>query len=102
LSELRERPAGNIRITVDGYAVSAVLWPTLSPFLLKYPDIKVELVIDDVLTDMIEGHFDAGVRLGEEVAKDMVAVPISPSLRMAAVAAPPTLQVERVPANLRT
>ena len=68
--------------------VSAVLWPTLSPFLLKYPDITVELVIDDVLTDMIEGRFDAGVRLGEEVAKDMVAAPISPTLRMAAVAAP--------------
>jgi DNA-binding transcriptional LysR family regulator len=88
LSELRDKAAGNIRITVDGYAVGAVLWPALAPFLLAHPDIKVEVVVDDVLTDIVEGRFDAGVRLGEVVAKDMIAVPISPELRMAAVASP--------------
>src|SRR3954466_2213695 len=88
MSELRDKPAGNIRITVDGYAVGAVLWPALARFLTGYPDINVELVIDDVLTDIVAGRFDAGVRLGEVVAKDMVAVPISPDQRMAAVAAP--------------
>jgi len=88
MSELRDKPAGNIRITVDGYAVGTILWPALARFLRDYPDINVELVIDDVLTDIVAGRFDAGVRLGEVVAKDMVAVPISPDQRMAAVAAP--------------
>ena len=88
LTEMRDKPAGNIRITADGYAVSAVVWPALSRFLPSYPDIKVELVTDYVLTDIVAERFDAGVRLGGIVAKDMIAVPIGPDESMAAVAAP--------------
>ncbi|MER8521197.1 LysR family transcriptional regulator [Mesorhizobium sp. M0644] len=88
LSELREKPAGNIRITTDEYAVGAVLWPALHKLLPRYPDIKLEIVIDYGLTDIVAEQYDAGVRLGGMVAKDMIAVPIGPILRMAAVAAP--------------
>ena len=88
LTDLRERPAGNIRITTDEYAVGAVLWPALRPLLRTYPDIKVELVIDYGLTDIVAGHYDAGVRLGGMVAKDMIAVPIGPNMRMVTVGSP--------------
>lgn len=88
LTDLRERPAGNIRITTDEYAVGAVLWPALRPLLRNYPDIKVELVIDYGLTDIVAGHYDAGVRLGGMVAKDMIAVPIGPNMRMMTVGSP--------------
>jgi DNA-binding transcriptional LysR family regulator len=88
LSELREKPAGNVRITTDEHAVRAVLWPALHKLLPHYPDIKVEIVIDYGLTDIVAEHYDAGVRLGGMVAKDMIAVPIGPDLRMAAVASP--------------
>jgi DNA-binding transcriptional LysR family regulator len=88
LSELREKPAGNIRITSDEYAVGAVLWPALREVLPDYPDIKLEIVIDYGLTDIVAERYDAGVRLGGMVAKDMIAVPIGPDMRMVAVAAP--------------
>ena len=88
LSELREKPAGTIRITATEYAVDALLWPKLAKFLPKYPDIKVELAVDSGLTDIVAERFDAGVRSGEQVAKDMIAVPIGPDMRMAVVGAP--------------
>lgn len=88
LSELRKKPAGNIRITTDEYAANAVLWPALRKLLPSYPDIHVEIVIDYGLTDIVAEHYDAGVRLGGMVAKDMIAMPIGPDMRMATVAAP--------------
>ncbi len=88
LSELREKPAGTIRITATEYAVDKLLWPKLAKLLAKYPDIKVEITIDSGLTDIVAQRFDAGVRSGEQVAKDMIAVRIGPDMRMAVVGAP--------------
>ena len=88
LSELREKPAGTIRITAGEHAAEAILWPALERLLPDYPDIKVELIIDYGLTDIVAERYDAGVRLGEQVAKDMIAVRIGPDLRMAVVGAP--------------
>jgi len=88
LSEFREKPAGTIRITTGEHAAHAVLWPALERLLPDYPDIKVELDINNGMTDIVAGRYDAGVRLGEQVAKDMVAVRIGPDARMAVVAAP--------------
>jgi DNA-binding transcriptional LysR family regulator len=88
LSEFREKPAGTIRITTGEHAAHTVLWPALERLLPDYPDIKVELDINNGMTDIVAGRFDAGVRLGEQVAKDMVAVRIGPDARMAVVGAP--------------
>jgi DNA-binding transcriptional LysR family regulator len=88
LSELREKPAGTIRITATDYAADTILWPKLTKFLRQYPDIKVEIIIDYVLTDIVAQRFDAGVRSGELVAKDMIAARIGPDMRMAVVGAP--------------
>src|SRR5882724_1921016 len=87
LSELREKPAGTIRITTGEHAAGAILWPALATLLPHYPDIKVELITDYGLTDIVTERYDAGVRLGEQVAKDMVAVRIAPDMRMAVVGA---------------
>jgi DNA-binding transcriptional LysR family regulator len=88
LSALREKPAGTIRITAIDYAVEKVLWPKLTEFLRQYPDIRIEVIIDYGLTDIVAERFDAGVRHGELVAKDMIAVRIGPDMRMAVVGAP--------------
>ena len=88
LSELRDKPAGTIRITSGEHAAEAILWPALAKLLPRYPDIKVELNIDYGLTDIVAERYDAGVRLGEQVAKDMIAVRIGPDFRMAVVGAP--------------
>ena len=88
LGELREKPAGTIRIAATEYAVDAVLWPKLAKFLRQYPDIKVEMFMDNGMTDIVAQRFDAGVRDGEQVAKDMIAVRIGPDLRMAVVGTP--------------
>src|SRR4051812_3292705 len=88
ISELREKPAGTIRVTTSEHAAVTVLWPALEKLLPDYPDIHVELNFHSGLTDIIAERFDAGVRLGEQVAKDMVAVRIGPDLRMAVVGAP--------------
>ncbi len=88
LSALRDKPSGTIRITAHDHAVQTVLWPVLQVFLPAYPDIRVELVIDYGLTDIAAGGLDAGVRVGEMIAQDMVAVRIGPDLRSAVVAAP--------------
>ena len=88
LSELREKPAGTIRITTGEHAAEAILWPALATLLPHYPDIKVELIVDYGLTDIVAERYDAGVRLGEQVARDMIAVRIGPDMRMAVVGAP--------------
>jgi DNA-binding transcriptional LysR family regulator len=88
LSELREKPAGTVRITATENAADSVLWPALEKFLPNYPDIKVEIVIGYGLTDIVAERFDAGVRPGEIVAKGMIAFPIGPDMRMAVVGAP--------------
>ena len=87
LSELREKPAGTVRITAGDHAIHSVLWPKLAKFLPGYPDIKVEIVIDYGLTDIVSERYDAGVRWGEQVAKDMIAVRIGPDIRFAVVGA---------------
>ena len=88
LNELREKPSGMIRITATEYATSAILLPKLAKLLRSYPDIKVEIINDYGLTDIVAQRFDAGVRDGEQIAKDMIAVRIAPDTRMAVVAAP--------------
>ena len=88
LSELRDKPAGTIRITAHDHALRSVLWPALQKLLPDYPDIKVEIVIDYGLTDIVTERYDAGVRTGELVAKEMVAVRIGPDMRSAIVGAP--------------
>lgn len=88
LSDLRDKPSGTIRITAHDHAVRAVVWPALERLLPSYPDIKVEIIIDYGLTDIVAERYDAGVRIGEMVAKDMVAVRIGPDLRSAVVGAP--------------
>ena len=86
--DLREKPAGTIRITATEYAADAVLLPKLAKLLPKYPDIKVEIVVDYGLSNIVAEGYDAGVRSGEQVAKDMIAVRIGPDLRMAVVGTP--------------
>jgi len=88
LSELREKPAGTIRITTTEHAAHTLLWPKLAKVLPEYPDIKVEIIIEQGLTDIVAERYDAGVRLGEQIAKDMIAVRIGPDARMAVVGAP--------------
>lgn len=88
LGELRDRPAGTIRITASQHAVNSVLWPAVARLAARYPDIHVELSVDSVFRDIVAEGFDAGVRLGEALAKDMIAVRIGPDLAMAAVASP--------------
>src|SRR6266403_2463732 len=97
LSELREKPAGTIRITTHEHALNAVLLPALSKLLPQYPDINVEVTIDYGLTDIVAQRFDAGVRSGGQVAKDMIAVRIGPDLRMAVVGSPSYFDKHSVP-----
>jgi DNA-binding transcriptional LysR family regulator len=88
LMATRDRPAGMVRITLSDHAHGSVVWPKLRPLLLDYPDIKLELNIDNGFRDIVEERFDAGVRLGESLDKDMIAVRIGPDWRLVAVAAP--------------
>jgi DNA-binding transcriptional LysR family regulator len=86
--ELRTKPAGTIRITATEFAIDTVLLPKVAPLLREYPDIRVEMIVDYGLTDIVAQQYDAGVRSGEQVAKDMIAVRIGPDMRMAVVGAP--------------
>src|SRR5579863_2880100 len=88
LSELREKPAGTIRITATEHATNTILWPRLAKLLPDYPDIKVEIIVEQNLIDIVTERYDAGVRSGEQVAKDMIAVRIGPDRRMAVVGGP--------------
>jgi len=88
LSHLRERPSGTVRITCSDHAAQTVLWPAVDAVMARYPDIRVELSIDGALTNIVADRFDAGVRLGEQVERDMIAVRIGPDLRMLVVGSP--------------
>jgi DNA-binding transcriptional LysR family regulator len=106
LSDLRDKPAGTIRITVGDHPYKTVLWPKLTRLLRDYPDIKVDIVIDNTLTDIAAERFDAGVRLGEQVAKDMIAVRIGPDVSFAVVGAksyfakrPPPMTPQELPSH---
>jgi DNA-binding transcriptional LysR family regulator len=88
LTELGDKPAGTVRINATNHAIETILWPKLAPLLLRFPDIKLELIADIGMVDIVAGRFDAGVRIGEHVAKDMIAVRIGPDLRMAVVGSP--------------
>jgi len=99
VAELRDKPAGTIRITATDYATRTILWPRLSQALLEYPEIKVEIITDYGLTDIVSDRFDIGVRNGDQVAKDMIAVRIGPDMRMAIVGSPAYLK-QRPPPKL--
>jgi DNA-binding transcriptional LysR family regulator len=88
LTALRDKPAGTVRLSSGEHAADLILWPAVHKLLPRYPDITVEIIIDNGLTDIVAERLDAGVRLGEQVAKDMVAVRIGPDLRMAVVGSP--------------
>jgi len=88
LRELRDQPSGTIRITSTDYATDTLLWPRLVPFLRRYPEIKIEVITDYGLTDIVAARYDAGVRAGEQVAKNMIAVRVGPDCSMAVVGAP--------------
>lgn len=88
LTEMRDKPAGTVRITSGEHVLRTTLLPKLTPLLLEYPDIKVEFDINYGFRDIVADRFDAGVRLGDTIDKDMIAVPIGPQLRMAAAASP--------------
>jgi len=88
LTALRDKPSGSIRITAAEHSLRTAIWPRLGPFLKQYPDIRVEVTTESALTDIVAERFDAGVRLGESVAKDMIAVRIGPDWSMAVVGSP--------------
>lgn len=97
LTDMRDKPAGTIRLNVGEHAATAIIWPALKRMLPDYPDIKVETIIDYAFTDIVAEGFDAGVRLGEQVAKDMIAVRIGPDMRMAVVGSPTYFQTREPP-----
>jgi DNA-binding transcriptional LysR family regulator len=88
VGELRDKPAGTVRITANDHSADTVLWPAVTRILRSYPDVKIEINVDYGLTDIVTDRYDAGVRFGDQVAKDMIAVRIGPDLRMAVVGAP--------------
>ncbi len=99
LSELREKPAGTVRITAGEHPAISILQPALKKFLPDHPDVNVEIIVDYGLTDIVAEGFDAGVRMGEQVAKDMIAVRIGPEMRMAVVASPGYFDQNAIPQN---
>ena len=88
LGEMRGKPAGTVRITATEHAVRTLVWPRLQSWLQKYPDIKIEISSDNRFTDIVAERFDIGVRLGADVAKDMIAVRMAPDMRMVVVGSP--------------
>jgi DNA-binding transcriptional LysR family regulator len=97
LSELRALPSGSLRLTAGRHAVETVLWPVLLRLSARYPDIKVELSIESALTDIVTEQFDAGVRRGEQIARDMIALRIGPDLRMVVIGCPAYLADHGIP-----
>jgi DNA-binding transcriptional LysR family regulator len=92
VSELRDKPSGTLRITATDYTIRTIIWPKLSKVLQRYPDIKLEIITDYGLADIVAERYDIGVRPGDQIAKDMIAVRIGPDIRMAIVAAPSYLK----------
>ena len=88
LRDTRDRPAGNIRLTVGEHSMNTLIWPRIKPFMQQYPEINIEVTVDNGLTDIVDARYDAGIRLGEQVAHDMIAVRIGPDMRMAVVGSP--------------
>lgn len=88
LMEFRDKPAGVVRITLSDHAATTLIWPKLAPVLRDYPDIKLELSVDNGLRNIVEDGFDAGIRLGESIERDMIAVRVGPDWRLVAVASP--------------
>lgn len=101
MSALRDKPSGTVRITCGDHIQRTLLLPRLTPLLLEYPDIKVEFDINYGFRDIVADRFDAGVRLGDTIDKDMIAVPIGPPVRMAVVAAPAYFAAHPKPRNPR-
>ncbi|KWS04023.1 Transcriptional regulator, LysR family [Lysobacter capsici AZ78] len=97
LTELRDKPAGSVRITSGDHVLRTILLPKLLPLMRRYPDINIEFDVSYGLRDIVADRFDAGVRLGESIDKDMIALPISPKLRMAAVATPAYFEKHPMP-----
>lgn len=97
LTASQDEPSGTIRITTFRHAAKTVLWPVLTTLISRYPEITVELNLDEGLTDIVASRFDAGIRLGESVQKDMIAVKVSPDLRMAVVGAPSYFEHRAIP-----
>lgn len=97
LSAMRDKPAGTVRITAHDHAIATVLWPRLAPLLKQYPDIQIEFSVDYAFTDIAAHRFDAGVRVGNRVDKDMIAVRIAPELRMAVAGSPEYLAGKPLP-----
>ena len=97
LSALRDKPAGTVRITTGVDAAQTILWPALARLLPDFPDLAVEISVNAGFVDIVAERFDAGVRLGETVAQDMIAVRIGPDMRMAAVAAPAYFEARKPP-----
>ncbi|KQQ85623.1 LysR family transcriptional regulator [Aureimonas sp. Leaf324] len=101
LSDLRDKPAGTIRIVAADYAIEHVVWPKLRQFLPNYPDIAVELILDNGLTDIVSERYDAGVRMGEQLSKDMISARIGPDFRLAVVGSPSYFEGRSKPAHPR-
>ena len=101
LAALRDKPAGTIRITTFRHAARTVLWPALQKLLPEYPDITVEIDVNEGLTDIVAGRFDAGIRLGEQVEKDMISVRVSRDVRMAVVGSPSYFANHKAPKTPR-
>jgi len=101
LTALRDKPSGSIRLTLSDHALEGVIWPKLKPVLSNYPDISVELILDGAFRNIVEEGFDAGVRLGESVEKDMIAVRVGPDWRLVAVASPSYLEAHGEPKHPR-
>ncbi|KEA52979.1 LysR family transcriptional regulator [Mangrovibacter sp. MFB070] len=97
LTDMRDKVAGNIRLTLGEHALESTVWPALKPFLEQYPDVNVEMTIDNGLRDIVSERFDAGIRLGEHLARDMVAVRIGPDWRMTVVGSPGYFAKRRKP-----
>lgn len=97
MTELRDKPAGTVRITCGDFVLHSVLLPKLTPLLREYPDIKLEFDVDYGFRDIVADRFDAGVRLGNTIDKDMIAVPIGPPMRLAVVASPDYFKTHPVP-----
>ena len=97
LSGMRDKPAGTVRITTVEHAAETILWPKLAPLLLDYPDINIEIISEYGLKDIVADRYDAGVRLGEQVDKDMISVPIARDFRFAVVGAPSYFEDRRPP-----
>lgn len=99
LTAMRDKPAGTVRITAHDHAIVTALWPRLLPPLRQYPDVQIEFSVDYAMTDIAAQRFDAGVRVGNRVDKDMIAVRIAPDLRMAVAASPDYLAGRALPAT---